>query len=78
MLLKDFLYRVTVDQEEDDFRATYHVWTIPGLGKEISAIRQPESAGRVALAPFPYMENKGDFRLSMVAGAGLEPATYSL
>ena len=63
-MLKDFLYGVTVDPDGEDFQATYHVWTIPGLGKEI--------------APSPSLENRGNFRLSIVAGAGIEPATYSL
>lgn len=80
MLVKDFLYGVTVDPDGQDIKATYHVWTIPGIGKEISATLQAESAGRVALAPVPYLAGHPDKLLSLksVAGAGLEPATYAL
>lgn len=65
MLLKDFLYGVTVDPDGEAVKATYHVWSIPGIGKEI--------------APFPHMAEPGrHFPLKYVAGAGLEPATYAL
>ncbi len=53
-------------RDGEAFRATYHVWTIPGFGKEI--------------APAPYFaQAPGRLQsLKYVAGAGLEPATYSL
>jgi DNA invertase Pin-like site-specific DNA recombinase len=65
LLLKDFLYGVTVDPATDPFKATYYVWSIPGMGKEIAPILH--LSGEPGRLPVKY-----------VAGAGLEPATYSL
>jgi hypothetical protein len=62
MLLKDFLYGVTVDRDGDDFQATYHVWTIPGLGKEI--------------APAPYFAGGPGQFLPLKSVAGVRLALY--
>ena len=57
ILFRDFLYGVTVDPDAEQFRATYHVWTIPGVGKE------------VALFP-SHIEETGRDPVKSIAGAG--------